>query len=189
MNIAKAGWLHRESTFLHRWKRSWVVLYTSGELMYYDSPDSREAEDRVLMYASCTAIRTGKECSFDPPAGKSKECLIRLMMRNLEDLKLCAEDPDDMSAWKMALEDAKAMNPNVPQAGQQVMYPHTLHGGYAGDVVVTGGQYVVHNAANGPAVTGTVYVDDDPYYYPYWHRRYRRRRYGGPFLYAPVMFW
>ena len=45
------------------------------------------------------------------------------------------------SAWKMALEDARAMNPNVAQPGQQVIYPHTLHGGYAGDVLVNGGQY------------------------------------------------
>ena len=45
------------------------------------------------------------------------------------------------SAWKMALEDARAMNPNVPQPGQQVVYPHTMHSGYAGDVLVTGGQY------------------------------------------------
>lgn len=194
MNIAKAGWLHRESTFLHRWKRSWVVLYTTGELMYYDTPDSREAEERILLYACCTVMKTGKECDFNPPPGKSKECLIRLMMRNFEDLKLCAESPDDMSAWKLALEDARAMNPNVAQPGQQVIYPHTLHGGYGGDVLVTGGQYVVRNAAMGPAITGnTVYVDDDPYYSPYWNRRYRRRRYGGPFMgpamYGPVMFW
>ena len=36
------------------------MLYTTGELIYYDSPDSHEAEDRVLMYASCTGVKTGK---------------------------------------------------------------------------------------------------------------------------------
>ena len=41
----------------------------------------------------------------------------------------------------MALEEARAANPSVNQPGQQVMYPHTMHGGYAGDVLMTGGQY------------------------------------------------
>ena len=46
-----------------------------------------------------------------------------------------------ISAWKMALEEARAASPSVNQPGQQVMYPHTMHGGYAGDVLMTGGQY------------------------------------------------
>lgn len=194
MNIAKADWLYRETTFLHRWKKNWVVLYTTGELIYYDSPDSREAEERVLMYASCTGVRSGKECDFNPPAGKSKECLIKLQMRNFEDWKLCAESPDDASAWKMVLEDARAYNPNVAQPGQQVIYPQTMHSGYAGDIITTGPQYVVHNAAQGPTILGrpqTVIVDDDPYYYPYGRRRYRRynRGFGGPYLFGPVFWW
>ena len=28
--------------------------------MYYDSPDSHEAEERTLLYACCTAVKTGK---------------------------------------------------------------------------------------------------------------------------------
>ena len=47
-------------SFLHRWKKSWFVLFTNGHLMYYDSPDSREALDQVLLHSSCIAVNTGK---------------------------------------------------------------------------------------------------------------------------------
>ena len=47
-------------SFLRRWKKSWFVLFTNGHLMYYDSPDSREALDQVLLHSSCIAVNTGK---------------------------------------------------------------------------------------------------------------------------------
>lgn len=180
--VVKAGWLYRKSSFFHKWKKKWFVLLNNGDLLYYDSPDSREPEERRLMYATCTGIHIGEhECNHKPPDGVSPSCLMMLEMRDvkghIEDWKMAAETPDDLYAWKLVLTEARAYNPNVPQQ------PHvnTMHSGRAGDMHVSGQQYVVHAP---PVLAPPMVVEDDPLMRHYNRRmeRYMNARYGTPFI-------
>ncbi|OWF40444.1 pleckstrin homology domain-containing family B member 2-like [Mizuhopecten yessoensis] len=110
LEIAKAGWLYRQSTILRRWKKTWFVLYQDGDLRYFESPNSHEPEARIVVRAVCSAIQAGQMCEISAPEGKTKDCLITLILRDGE-LRLCAEDPDDMRAWQIALEEARVLPP------------------------------------------------------------------------------
>jgi len=39
VDILKAGWLYRQSSFLKRWKKSWYSLSIDGYLRQFESPD------------------------------------------------------------------------------------------------------------------------------------------------------
>lgn len=182
--IVNAGWLYRKSTFFRKWKKQWFVLLKTGELLYYDSPDSREPEDRRMMYAVCGGIRTGEqECHHKPPDGVPPSCLLLLEMRDvtgkLEDWKMCAESTDDLYTWKLVLTEAKENNPFLQQ--RQQPYQHTIHSGRAGDMQVNAPQYVVHAPAPLPT---PIVVEDDPMMRHYNRRmeRYYQSRYGTPFI-------
>ncbi|XP_046328735.1 pleckstrin homology domain-containing family B member 2-like [Haliotis rufescens] len=192
-DIAKAGWLHRQSSILHRWKRNWFVLRTNGDLLYFENPDEPRAEERIVVRARVQRIKPGFECnSVTPPEGMSKGCLFALDMRN-EELRLCAESSDDMKAWQIALEEARVMgqrSSSVPPSYQTLVTNSSY--GYPGQVLYNGvpGQttHVMYNGALGQTVyqpgtviqgpNGTtttvvsnpgpnvVYVDD-------YHRRHR----------------
>ncbi|XP_053403578.1 pleckstrin homology domain-containing family B member 2-like [Mercenaria mercenaria] len=195
IQIVKAGWLQRKSTVLHRWKKNWFVLYRSGELAYFESQDKHQAEGRFIVCASCIGIKTSGDCEFSAPEGYGKQCLLYLQLRSDEDLKLCAESPDDMRAWQIALEEARTMNrtgeiaapPGVAvPPGAQVVYPQTFTHGYPGQIIAAPGQYVVRDASGGGAVVmgnqpGQVVCVREPYYY--------RRGYYSPLIMGPVLWW
>ncbi|XP_060595142.1 pleckstrin homology domain-containing family B member 2-like [Ruditapes philippinarum] len=200
IQIVKAGWLQRRSTVLHRWKKNWFVLYRSGELAYFESQDKHEAEERFIVCAVCLGIKTTGECDFSAPEGSSKQCLFSLQLRNADNLKLCAESPDDMRAWHIALEEARTMNRTgdgaappgvVVPPGSQVIYPqtysHGYRGGYPGQIIAAPGQYVVSNASGGGPIVmgnqpgGQVVCVREPYYY--------RRGYYSPLVMGPVLWW
>ncbi|KAJ8309757.1 hypothetical protein KUTeg_011622 [Tegillarca granosa] len=195
LEIAKAGWLYRQSTILRRWKKTWFVLYQDGDLRYFESPNSHEPEARIVVRAVCRAVQAGAICDVSPPEGKSKGCLLTLVLKDGE-LKLCAEDEDDMRAWQIALEEARVMgttpvvtgcpppypsnttmvysnltgNPIVPiqvDGTSTVVYPQQQIYTYPGQVYANPYQIVTV-----PPGQNVVYINQaDPYYY--------RRRYDG----------
>jgi len=215
LEIAKAGWLHRRSTVLHRWKKNWFVLYRDGLLRYFESPESPRAEEVFVLRSACARVKTGAEVQpVQPPDGVSsaKACMLELEMRDGAHLVLCAESMDDMKAWQYALEEARTLTDPHAQAGYArtvpisyaptyvptyAPYPYGMtydpfvSSGYPGRVLSAPAQ--VYQTPNGtttilnPQPTQVVYVDDSPSYYG---RRYRRG-YGGPYVGTGVypFFW
>lgn len=186
-SVVKAGWLYRETgSFFHSWKRLWFELLKNDDLLCYVDG---KPEDRKLMYAVCTGIHTGEhECTHKPPDGIPPSCLLMLEMRNvkghIEQWKMAAETPDDLQVWKIVLTEARANNPNIPQPSPYALqqpYGNTIHSGRAGDMHVSGQQYVVHAP---PVMAPTIVVEDDPMMRHYNRRmeRYMNARYGTPFI-------
>eukprot|EP00914_Ancora_sagittata_P034423 GHVO01069532.1.p1 GENE.GHVO01069532.1~~GHVO01069532.1.p1 ORF type:complete len:201 (-),score=9.52 GHVO01069532.1:485-1087(-) len=173
--IAKAGWLHRQSSILRRWKKNWVVLYQDGSFKYFESPDSHTAEDAERM-TSCQLILTGTTVNIDStPQGVGRTCLFSLKFTN-STWVFCAESPDDMRAWQISLEQFRAiqsvrhppstvMNQNVTYPAQQTAYAYPGQQWYGTHPP----QYVVQQGQ--PGQVTYVYTDDQ--------RRYRRGYNGG----------
>ncbi|NXJ12185.1 PKHB1 protein, partial [Odontophorus gujanensis] len=109
MALVKSGWLWRQSSILRRWKRNWFVLYLDGSLVYYHDETQRDMDGRIHVKYSCRDVRTGRECrDIQPPEGKSRECLLSIVLRDGSKTTLCAESEDDAIAWKMAVLEAKS---------------------------------------------------------------------------------
>ncbi|KAL8595602.1 hypothetical protein ACOMHN_025639 [Nucella lapillus] len=195
-DIAKAGWLFRQSTVLHRWKRNWFVLYRDGLLRYFETPDSPRAEDVFILRSACKQIKTGTEVrSASPPeeVREGKSCMLELDLRDGSQLVLCADTCDDMRAWQMSLEEARTMPPPGGPAGFSPMHPShvplgysyqsvPMFGGYPGQVISQTAQsaptaQVVQTPHGMTTIINQapqmVYVQDDPY-----RNRYGRHRYG-----------
>ncbi|NXL50825.1 PKHB1 protein, partial [Podilymbus podiceps] len=120
MALVKSGWLWRQSSILRRWKRNWFVLYLDGSLVYYHDETQRDMDGRIHVKYSCRDVRTGRECrDLQPPEGKSRDCLLTLVLRDGSKTTLCAESEDDAVAWKMAVLEAKAtpVRLHPPQQG------------------------------------------------------------------------
>ncbi|XP_059156905.1 pleckstrin homology domain-containing family B member 2-like [Physella acuta] len=202
-DIAKAGWLYRQSSVLHRWKKNWFVLDRQGDLRYFESPDTPRAEEHIVVRAAVTQIKSGHDCrKADPPegVGQSKAFYLELKMREKESMLLCAESLDDMKAWLISLEEARAMpGPVYPPpyvANTTTSYvapPGYVHYGspyvgygYPGQVIQPASQ-VIHTPTgtttiiNAPPGQQIVYVDDGPYRY--------RRSYRPGFYPVPLFFW
>ncbi|KAL8567221.1 hypothetical protein ACOMHN_046631 [Nucella lapillus] len=190
LDIAKAGWLQRQSTVLHRWKKNWFVLYRDGVLRYFESQESPRAEEVFTLRSCCSLIKTGPEVEpVTPPEGVSsgKACLLELVMRDRGSMVLCAESLDDMKAWQYALEEARTVvgvggavgtySRQVPISYEYPPYdPYCGYGGYPGQVINPApGAQVIHSADGRTTVINpglanqVVYVNDYPY---------RRRGYG-----------
>ncbi|NWI71230.1 PKHB1 protein, partial [Todus mexicanus] len=45
---------------------------------------------------------------IQPPEGKSRDCLLTIVLRDSSKTTLCAESEDDAIAWKMAVLEAKS---------------------------------------------------------------------------------
>lgn len=107
--IAKAGWLMRESTFLKRWKKAWFSLSVDGLLRYFESPDDLVAKRTISVSKDVIEIKTGVEIANQhrAPEGLSSEYLIKLVTRDDGSWILCADSVDDMLAWQLALEQAR----------------------------------------------------------------------------------
>ncbi|NWX04338.1 PKHB1 protein, partial [Caloenas nicobarica] len=118
MALVKSGWLWRQSSILRRWKRNWFVLYLDGSLVYYHDETQRDMDGRIHVKYSCRDVRAGRECrDVQPPEGKSRECLLTVVLRDGSKTTLCAESEDDAVAWKMAVLEAKStpIRPIPPQ--------------------------------------------------------------------------
>ncbi|NXA12356.1 PKHB1 protein, partial [Sapayoa aenigma] len=109
MALVKSGWLWRQSSILRRWKRNWFVLYLDGSLVYYHDETQRDMDGRIHIKFSCRDVRIGRECrDVQPPEGKSRDCLLTVVLRDGSKTTLCAESEDDAVAWKMAVLEAKS---------------------------------------------------------------------------------
>ncbi|NXM05989.1 PKHB1 protein, partial [Tyrannus savana] len=122
MALVKSGWLWRQSSILRRWKRNWFVLYLDGSLVYYHDETQRDMDGRIHVKFSCRDVRIGRECKdVQPPEGRSRECLLTVVLRDGSKTTLCAESQDDAVAWKMAVLEAKSTPvrlwlPQLPRA-------------------------------------------------------------------------
>ncbi|NXC41431.1 PKHB1 protein, partial [Penelope pileata] len=117
MALVKSGWLWRQSSILRRWKRNWFVLYLDGSLVYYHDETQRDMDGRIHIKYSCRDVRAGRECrDVQPPEGKSRECLLTVVLRDGSKTMLCAESEDDAIAWKMAVLEAKSTPVRLPPA-------------------------------------------------------------------------
>jgi len=202
--LVKAGWLYRQSTILHRWKKNWFVLDKFGDLRYFDGPDSPRAEDRIVVRASVVEIKTGPDCQkADPPESvkRSQATFFELCLKDKGRMLLCAESLDEMRAWQISLEEARVMpSSNAPlgvmssttisaSPGHGIgLSPYEYHGftsyganGYPGHVISTTNVYgapppqVIHHT-NGT----TTYVNSGvPNQVVYVEDNRRHRRYGG----------
>lgn len=181
LEIAKAGWLYRRSSVLHRWKKNWFVLYRDGVLRYFESPDCPRAEEVYVVRSAFSRVRIGKEVdSVHPPeeVSNGKDCLLELEMRDGSNLILCAESVDDMKAWQYALEEARTMPGvevrTVPIRMTPLYDPYYYYGGgYPGRVISAPATAQVIQMPNGTTTVipagQVVYVDD---VYPYGRRYY-----------------
>ncbi|CAL1546447.1 unnamed protein product [Lymnaea stagnalis] len=208
-DIAKAGWLYRQSSVLHRWKKNWFVLDRQGDLRYFENPDTPRAEERIVVRGAVTHIKTGPDCRrADPPEGLSqtKACYLELMMREKESMLLCAESLDDMRAWQISLEEARTLpGASYPPSVTSTTfitapgyYPYGNHYGgygYQGHVInpspTQSETFCICSVYHTPTGTTTVvnaapgqqivYVDDAPYRH--------RRCYRGGIYPVPMFFW
>ncbi|NXT14751.1 PKHB1 protein, partial [Prunella fulvescens] len=122
MALVKSGWLWRQSSILRRWKRNWFVLYLDGSLVYYHDETQRDMDGRIHIKYSCRDVRIGRECKdVQPPEGRSRDCLLTVVLRDGSKTTLCAESEDDAVAWKMAVLEAKSTPVRLcpPEQGHQ----------------------------------------------------------------------
>ncbi|NXI47630.1 PKHB1 protein, partial [Galbula dea] len=152
MALVKSGWLWRQSSILRRWKRNWFVLYLDGSLVYYHDETQRDMDGRIHIKYSCRDVRTGRECrDVQPPEGKSRECLLTIVLRDGSKNMLCAESEDDAVAWKMAVLEAKStpvrLHPQKERQHPGMDFGQGVGGGYTNPT---------------PGVTHVI-VREDPY--------------------------
>ncbi len=107
VDILKAGWLYRQSSFLKRWKKSWYSLSVNGNLREFDSPDKFIANKTLDIPNEVIAIDQGSQVNSPSPPGLSADHLIKLITRE-DSWILCAENIDEMLIWKIILEEIKA---------------------------------------------------------------------------------
>ncbi|NXD28645.1 PKHB1 protein, partial [Spelaeornis formosus] len=130
MALVKSGWLWRQSSILRRWKRNWFVLYLDGSLVYYHDETQRDMDGRIHIKYSCRDVRIGRECKdVQPPEGRSRDCLLTVVLRDGSKTTLCAESEDDAVAWKMAVLEAKS-TPVRLHSPEQGHHPGTGFGSH-----------------------------------------------------------
>ncbi|NWI88443.1 PKHB1 protein, partial [Pitta sordida] len=164
MALVKSGWLWRQSSILRRWKRNWFVLYLDGSLVYYHDETQRDMDGRIHIKYSCRDVRIGRECrDVQPPEGKSRDCLLTVVLRDGSKTTLCAESQDDAVAWKMAVLEAKSTPVRIHPPPEQGTIPAWVALGWGrGGSGVT----LAHSARvcplAAPGVTHVI-VREDPY--------------------------
>ncbi|KAF1459686.1 Pleckstrin homology domain-containing family B member 1, partial [Spheniscus demersus] len=133
MALVKSGWLWRQSSILRRWKRNWFVLYLDGSLVYYHDETQRDMDGRIHIKYSCRDVRTSRECrDVQPPDGKSRDCLLTVVLRDGSKTTLCAESEDDAVAWKMAVLEAKSTPVRLHPPKRGAPSRHGLRAGVGG---------------------------------------------------------
>lgn len=108
--IAKSGWLYKHNAETN-WERNWVELYRDGNLKYYESDHSPNAEDVIFMPTECVSIKTGAQAEtlIRAPEGHSSQCTFAISASNNKNWLFCGESLDDMRAWQLALEQARLL--------------------------------------------------------------------------------
>ncbi|KFQ22831.1 Pleckstrin homology domain-containing family B member 1 [Merops nubicus] len=160
MALVKGGWLWRQSSILRRWKRNWFVLYLDGSLVYYHDETQRDMDGRIHVKYSCRDVKTGRECKdVQPPEGKSRDCLLTVVLRDGSKTTLCAESQDDALAWKMAVLEAKATPVRLHPPEQGHVPPHPSGKGEGGVYLPPHPPFLPFAA---PGVTHVI-VREDPY--------------------------
>uniref|UniRef100_A0A3Q3VSL6 PH domain-containing protein n=1 Tax=Mola mola TaxID=94237 RepID=A0A3Q3VSL6_MOLML len=97
MAMVKAGWLHRQSTILRRWKKNWFELCADGRLVFYSNQQRRDMEDDIHMRVDCINIRHSSACpELNPPEGKMRDALLQIVCRDGRVISLCADSADDV---------------------------------------------------------------------------------------------
>ncbi|XP_028656995.2 pleckstrin homology domain-containing family B member 1 [Erpetoichthys calabaricus] len=140
MALMKSGYLWRQSSVLHRWKKSWVDIWMDGNLVYYQDESRKDYEGRIHLKQKCTAVRVGQECAdVQPPEGMTRDCLLMVCVKGGCNLTLCANSADEALAWKLTLQEARK-NPvyvydpyedsyhTVPLDGHNAVYISPGHG-------------------------------------------------------------
>ncbi|KAI0224088.1 Pleckstrin homology domain-containing family B member 2 [Lamellibrachia satsuma] len=107
--IAKAGFLYRQSSVLKRWKRSHSVLYQDGYVRHFEG-ENRPVAEEVAHIRDCLSIHTGSDVTgvVAPPSGCSQDCLLKIIFHDKTWI-LCAETTDDKKAWQISLEQAHGL--------------------------------------------------------------------------------
>ncbi|NXJ25718.1 PKHB1 protein, partial [Dicrurus megarhynchus] len=157
MALVKSGWLWRQSSILRRWKRNWFVLYLDGSLIYYHDETQRDMDGRIHIKYSCRDVRIGRECKdVQPPEGRSRDCLLTVVLRDGSKTTLCAQSEDDAVAWKMAVLEAKSTPVRLrpPEQGHRSKVP--------GATGKEGGKGWMPPLMGAPGVTHVI-VREDPY--------------------------
>jgi len=129
-DFVRAGWMYRQSSILKRWKKNWFTLSVDGMFRYFNSADDNMAEEAYEVVTDLQALRTEDEIGeVTLPEGLGRSCLLELTLDDSRVL-LCAESPDDRSAWKIALEQARVapvpslpQHPNAPPPPYSETYP------------------------------------------------------------------
>ncbi|KAL9866161.1 LOW QUALITY PROTEIN: pleckstrin homology domain-containing family B member 1 [Geothlypis trichas] len=159
MALVKSGWLWRQSSILRRWKRNWFVLYLDGSLVYYHDETQRDMDGRIHIKYSCRDVRIGRECKdVQPPEGRSRECLLTVVLRDGSKTTLCAESEDDAVAWKMAVLEAKSTPVHVYDPYDDDYYQTVPLDSHQA-AYISSGHYAQYGA---PGVTHVI-VREDPY--------------------------
>ena len=119
--IARSGWLMRRVSGKD-WRKNWIELYRDGYLKYYENDYSPNPEDVINMPTECISIKTGLQVeeSYCPPSGFSSQCVFAVSASGNKKWVFCADSPDDMRAWQLALEQARLLISRPPH--------HTQHG-------------------------------------------------------------
>uniref|UniRef100_A0A8C8RXH6 Pleckstrin homology domain containing B1 n=1 Tax=Pelusios castaneus TaxID=367368 RepID=A0A8C8RXH6_9SAUR len=137
-------------SILRRWKRNWFVLWVDGGLVYYQDETQRDMEGRIHLKFNCRDVKTGRECrDVQPPEGKSRDCLMMVVLRDGSKVTLCAESEDDA-------EEGIAVHMYDPYDDYYQTVPLDSHQA----MYVSSGYYGTHYGA--PGVTHVI-VREDPY--------------------------
>nr|XP_006125272.1 pleckstrin homology domain-containing family B member 2 [Pelodiscus sinensis] len=178
MAFVKSGWLLRQSTILRRWKKNWFDLWSDGHLLFYDDQHRHDIEDKIHMRVHLlngNRLLCFSELDFQPPEGRSRDCVLQIVCRDGKTINLCAESADDCLAWKIALQDART---NAGYVGSEVMYDETAissapppYTAYATPSPEVYG-YEQYNGAYPPPGPQVIYASNGqayavPYQYPY----------------------
>lgn len=151
----KSGWLLRQSKYLKKWKRAWFVLYSSGRLSYFEDEQSQTAKDHIHIPAEKAQIVVGEYCGIEPPEGHSAK-LLMAVRSNHKTWCLCAENGDDLMAWKLSFEDAQALQP-TSYGQQQGWAPGTIPEGMRAvypEQVKDAMHYGVYDPSQVPVISG-----------------------------------
>ncbi|XP_009474794.1 PREDICTED: pleckstrin homology domain-containing family B member 1 [Nipponia nippon] len=152
--------LGNAGSILRRWKRNWFVLYLDGSLVYYHDATQRDMDGRIHVKYSCRDVRTGRECrDVQPPEGKTRDCLLTVVLRDGSKTTLCAESEDDAIAWKMAVLEAKSTPVHVYDPYDDDYY-QTVPLDSHQTAYISSGHYGPQYGA--PGVTHVI-VREDPY--------------------------
>uniref|UniRef100_A0A5S6QAL1 PH domain-containing protein n=1 Tax=Trichuris muris TaxID=70415 RepID=A0A5S6QAL1_TRIMR len=109
-NVAKCGWVQRQTSMLRRWKPCRLVLYRSGWLSVFEDQHSVVALATVNVPYQSFALQNSSDVTTVPPEGKSSLCLFGYRASGKTHY-FCADDPDDKEAWILAIKEAQNIEP------------------------------------------------------------------------------